>query len=219
MITVAEVMKKIIADSPLLEDGIAEGLINLSALARKIRPEIEHRLMKPVSESAILMALKRYSPHITLQQSQLKKELKKLGDLMVRSNLMEFTYKKSDTLLEKQKQLLHRLEDRQDTFVTFTQGVYEVTIIVSAELEADVKEIFKKETLISSLSDLAAIIIRLSPQTVHIPGVHYSILKQLAWKNINVVEQVSTFSEFTIILKKRDVDTTFSILMKFFSSN
>ncbi len=39
--------------------------------------------------------------------------------------------------------------------------------------------------------------------------------KQLAWNNINVVEVVSTYTEFTIILQKKQVDVSFSILMKF----
>lgn len=195
---------------------MADEIINLSALARLIRPEIERELMKPVSESAILMALKRYSPKIPHKSAELRKVLSKMGDMTVRSNLMEFTFKRGDTLLEKLKHLLQRIEQRRDTFVTFTQGIYEVTVIVSADLAPDVKHIFFGETIISSLSDLAAVIIRLSPQTVVTPGVHYSILKQLAWKNINVVEVVSTFSEFTIILEKKNVDLTFSILMKFF---
>ncbi|MCP4155492.1 MAG: aspartate kinase [bacterium] len=217
MITVAAVIQKVILDSPLLEEGISEGLINLSALARKIKPQVEAELFKPVSESALLMALKRLSPKIQHKESEKKKTLKERGDLTVRSSLMEFTFLKSDTILENQKELLRRLENRRDNFITFTQGVYEITIIVNSDLEETVEDIFKKEKNVSRIPNLSAITIRLSPGTVNIPGIHYSILKQLAWKNINVVEVVSTFTEFTIILEKDQVDLTFSILLKFFS--
>jgi hypothetical protein len=217
MITVSEVLKKIILGSPLLEEGISEGIINLSALARNLQPKIEAQLMKPVSESAILMALKRLSSKITVKENQREKILKDIGDLTVRSNLCEFTFIKSETILERQKQLLLQIEGQRDSFVTFTQGVFEITIIVNSDLAKTVEEIFKTEKIVSRIPDLSAITIRLSPQSVHTPGIHYSILKQLAWKNINVVEVVSTFTEFTIILEKDQVDLTFSILMNFFS--
>jgi hypothetical protein len=35
---------------------------------------------------------------------------------------------------------------------------------------------------------------------------------QLAWSGINVIEVVSTFTEFTVILKDKEVDLAFSAL-------
>jgi hypothetical protein len=49
-----------------------------------------------------------------------------------------------------------------------------------------------------------------------IPRIFYTILKQLAWESINVIEVVSTYTEFTIILERGQVDQSFSILMKYF---
>jgi len=218
MITIAEILNRVVVETPFLEEGIADGIINLSALARKVQPQIEKTLMKPVSESAILMALKRMSPKLTKKLKLNKQSIFRAGDLTVRSDLSEFTFLRSETLLEKQKLLLHEIKDRGDHFITFTQGVFEITTIVNSGLAEAVETIFKGEKVISRLSELAAVTIRLSPQTVHTPGVHYSILKQLALRDINVVEVVSTYTEFTIILEKNYVDVSFSILLKFLSN-
>lgn len=218
MITIAELIEKIIMDTPFLEEGLSEGIINLSALARQIKPEIEATLMKPVTESALIMALKRMTPAIAERVKQNKKSICLLGDITVRSDLSEFTFRRSETLLEKQKKLLHEADTLANPFITFTQGVFEITAIVNATLEKVVEDIFKGETIISRLKNLASITIRLSAQTVHMPGVHYSVLKQLAWKNINVVEVVSTLTEFTIVLEKKDIDVSFSLLMKFLAN-
>ena len=72
-------------------------------------------------------------------------------------------------------------------------------------------EIFGGESVLARLGNLSAIIIRLSPRTVHIPGVYYAILKQLAWGNVNVIDVVSTTTEFTILIEKPQVDRAFSI--------
>lgn len=218
MVTIAEILNRVIAETPFLEEGITDGIINLSALARKVQPQIEQTLMKPVSESAILMALKRMSPKLTKKIKLNKQSIFRSGDLTVRSDLSEFTFLRSETLLEKQKALLHEIKDRVDHFITFTQGVFEITTIVNSGLAGAVERIFKGEKVISRLSNLAAVTIRLSPQTVHTPGVHYSILKQLALRDINVVEVVSTYTEFTIILQQEKVDVSFSILLKFLSN-
>lgn len=218
MLTVSEYLNIIVCESPFLEEGLSRGIINLSALARELRPGIEKSLMKPVSESAIIMALKRMTIKVTKKVEQTKSAAAQLGDLTVRSHLSEFTYQRSQTLLGKQKKLLEAVNDRNDPFVTFTQGVYEITTIVNSDLEETVNRIFKSEKQISSLHGLAAITIRLTPETVYTPGVHYTILKQLAWNGINIVEVVSTYTEFTIILNKEKVDVSFSVLMKLLSN-
>jgi len=217
MLTISDELIKIILKSPLLEEELREGLINLSALARKMRPDLQKKLLKPVSESAVLMALKRLIPKISKTLSIDKKISQKAGNLSVKSNLMEFTFKRSATTLNCIKSLLHELEQQRDNFITFTQGIYEITVIADYNFTKNLKEIFSKEVLISSLSNLSAISIRLTPETVYTSGIYYSILKQLAWHNLNIVEVVSTLTEFSIILKKKDIDSAFSILLKFLS--
>lgn len=217
MITISEEIKKIVLSSPFLEEGILKGIINLSALAREIKPQIEKTLMKKLSDSAILMALKRFSDNMEGEALIAVETKKKLGDISVRSNLMEFTFLKSDTIFEKQKLLMMGIENKRDNFFTFTQGIYELTIISGTDLKEQIEDVFKGETLKKKLLNLSAIIIKLPPESVDQPGVHYSILKQLAWNKINVVEVVSTFTEFIVILSRNDIDRAFSILLNFLS--
>jgi len=215
MITVPELAEKNVLQSPLLEEGLARGIINLSALARELRPAMEAELGRSVSPAAILMALKRLSPDLHRRTGRKPAGLKKTGDLIVRSNLVEFTFRNSDSIWEKQKQLLHRMERDREAFVTYTQGVFEVMLIASAGIEKAVIEIFGGESILARQGNLSAIIIRLSPRTVHIPGVYYAILKQLAWGNVNVIDVVSTTTEFTILVEKAQVDRAFSILTRY----
>jgi hypothetical protein len=64
--------------------------------------------------------------------------------------------------------------------------------------------------------NLSAIVIRLAPSAVQTPGVYYAILKRLAWQNLNVVDVVSTCTEFTIVLGNEEVDKAFSALRRYF---
>jgi len=217
MITVAEVVARLVKSSPFLEEGFSRGIVNYSALARELRPQVEEALLKEVSEAAILMALKRLAEKIDHKRQICEQVMSEIGELTVRSHLFGYTFQKSDSIVEKQKQLLDAARSRNDPFVTFTQGVFETAIIVGAQLQPTVEEIFCNEKLIARLKDLSAIIIRFPREAVTTPGIHYPILTQLAWRNINVIELISTYTELTIILDRKQVDLAFSILMNTFS--
>jgi hypothetical protein len=215
MITIAAEVAEYVRNTPFLEEALARGIINMSALAREMRPRLRAATGRNVSPAAILMALKRMSPALVKRLGARPAGLKHAGDLIVRSNLVEYTFRRSDSLWEKQKRLLHRIERDREAFLTYTQGVYEVMLIASAGIEKAVLEIFAREELISHWKNLSAVIIRLTPRTAHVPGVYYAILKQLAWGNLNVIDVVSTSTEFTILLEKRQVEDAFSILKRY----
>ncbi len=69
--------------------------------------------------------------------------------------------------------------------------------------------------MVARLHNLSAIVIRLSRSTVGTPGVYYAILKRLAWQNLNVVDVVSTYTEFTIIVANEQVDQAFAALRRY----
>ena len=217
MITVAEVVGRVVKSSPFLEEGFSRGIVNYSALARELQPQVKEILLKDVSEAAILMALKRLAGKIGSRRQAREQLLNEIGELTVRSHLFGYTFQKSDSIVEKQKQLLDEARDKNNPFVTFTQGVFETSIIVGVQLQPTVEEVFGTETLIARLTDLSAIIIRFPLEAVTTPGIHYPILTQLAWTNINVIELISTYTELTIILDRKQVDLAFSVLMNIFS--
>ncbi len=217
MITVPEVVEKIVVASPLLEEALYEGVINYSALARKIKPEVQKALLKNVQEGAILMALRRLSKKIKPNAS-LKKILRSNPDLIVRSNLIEFVIANVDFSIEDHKKLLAMAEERENTFMTITEGVFETTIVASNDLHKNIKETLSKDKIINELLGLSSITIRLPQENVFIPGLYYFFLKSLAWEGINVIEVVSTYTEFTIILADKEVDRAFSVLKRSLSS-
>lgn len=215
MRTIAESVTEIVSRSPYLEEALLQDLINLSSLARKIQPEIEKSTDKQVQNGAIVMALKRLVP--TLENnvsSALPDIINKLGEIIVRSNLCDFTYKNSDSLMEGRIKLLHLINENKDSFFALSQGVYETNFVISNSYKAQAEEIFANEKLISIENDLSAVTLKLPPENVNVPGLYYFILKQIAWEGIPIIEIVSTTNEFTVIIADDYVDKIFSILKK-----
>jgi len=216
MITIPEVVAKIIKKSLYLEEALALGLINLSALARFIKPDVEREAMKEVKDGAVIVALNRLSRKTVKRARRLKSVFRNAPDLTVRSNLMEVTYANAERLLLRQKKLLDQLGGKPGYFLTVTQGINETTIIASRELKEKILAIFKGERIIARIENLSSITVLLPRGTALVPGVYSYILKSLAWEGINIVEVVSTLDEFTLILEDKNIDQAFSLIKKLF---
>lgn len=213
MITISQALREKVEKSPILSEAMTQGVLNYSALARILRKELQTELYKPVSEGAIVMALKRLASQIN-SKVHLSKVFKKMPDMLIRSNLMEITILNANVTEEKFQTLFKRFREQNKYFVTVTQGVFETTIIASNELSPELNKLIKGEEIVSKFENLSAITIRLPKEAIPTPGVFYSILKFLTWEGINVIEVVSTFLEFTIILEDREVDRAFSVLKR-----
>jgi hypothetical protein len=212
--TIATAVDEIIGRSPFLEEALADGLINVSSLARQIRPEVKRLTRKDVQESAIIMAIHRRPAGQTFRISKgIQAFMRELGDIIVRSGLSDFTYENSPGLNACQRRLMDEIAGEQELFCTFSQGVYETTIVASSSLEEKIDHIFSGEQSLARKKGLSSITIRLPQSNTEVSGVYYFLLKHLAWAGINVCEIISTSNEVTIVVTDQDIQKAFAILM------
>ena len=215
MNSIGKVTEDLINRSPFLREAMTDDLINISALARKLKPEIEDIIGKEVKEGAIVMAIKRMTPGLYHRLNvKITNVMGDLGDFLVRSNLTDFTFENSESLKSKQTELVQEINKENDSFFTLCKGVTETTFIVSSAKTELIERLFKTESLKSHTKDLASVTVKLPSVNTEIYGIYYYILKHLAWEGINIVEIVSTSNEFTVVVKQDDVDKAFKILMQ-----
>ena len=220
MKSLGKITEEIINKSPFLREAMSENLINISSLARKIRPEIEKIAEKQINESAIVMAIKRMPPGYYHQLDlKIKNIMGEIGDILVRSNLASFTFENSDTLKEKQLEIVNLLNKKNDSFFAITRGITETTIIINSLHTEKISTIFEKEKLNTESKKLASVTVKLPSINVKLHGVYYYILKHLAWDGININEIISTSNEFTTVVSQSDIDRAFSILMNLKRNN
>ena len=211
MKTIAACVEEILIKQPFLEEALFREIINFSALSEELQASVSKMLGKPVKTGAIMMALRRYAPPVHLRQShQLKAVLKQLGDITVRSNLVDFTFQNSDTLIKSHSDVMANLDTK--SFYGFSRGIYESNIVVSASGRRTILEGFKNEKIIDSQDNLSAISIRLPKNNSRISGLYYQIFKCFAWEGISLYEVISTTNEFTVLIENHLVDQAFSAI-------
>ncbi len=213
MITVSQAVEKVIKVKPFVVEALCEGILNNSSLARQIKPMVEKLTGKQVKMGAIVMALNRLIPQLDYSLSQnLENLLESLGDIIVRSNLTDYTYKNSNNIFHCHTRVMQEISNQQDVFYTLVRGVFESNLVVSSTYEKLVEGQFKDEECIYKQGELSAITLKLPTSNVQVTGFYYHIMKAIAWEGINIKEVISTTNEFTVIVNDEDVDRAFSIL-------
>ena len=215
MKTIASCVEEIIVSSPFLEEGLSRKIINFSALAKDLNQPISEMLRKSVKDGAIMMALRRYQQPLNFENSvRLKKVFKNLGDITVRSNLSDFTFQNSKTLIDSHSQVLEKISANHQIFYAFTRGMFESNIIISTSEKESILKAFENEIQIGLQDKLSAISIYLPKGNSKIAGLYYQIFKRLAWEKITLYEVVSTTNEFTIVVEDDLVDKAFSVIKR-----
>jgi hypothetical protein len=135
-----------------------------------------------------------------------------MGDITVRSSLVDYCFKISETLLPAQANFLNQIETSKNVFFTTSRGVGECNIIVSQELSSTIESVFINEVCLEKTHDLSAISIKLPTENVTIPGIYYFIFQRLSWEGVNINEVISTSNEFTILMDEDSVNIAFQVI-------
>jgi len=215
MRTVSNCVEDILISQPYLEEALSRNIINFSALAIELTKPISDMLKKEVKPGAIMMALRRYNPPVTLSNSvKMKRMLQNLGDITVRSNLTDFTVKNSNTLIHNHAKVLEKIDDESKLFYAFTRGIHESNMIISSSLKDYITTHLKYETFLAVQDNLTAITINLPQDNSKIAGLYYHFFKRLAWEGVVLYEVISTTNEFTILVEDEYVDKAFTAIKR-----
>ena len=213
MVSISHVVEDIVKHRPYLSESLAAGIINVSSLARQLQPDVERALQKEVNTGAIVMALNWLAPYLQVrEQVQLNKLLSNMGDIILRSNLCDYTFKNSPTLLDCHIEVLKNLVKNDEIFYTMVQGVFETNLVISDTMEELITDYFKDELCLFKKSGLSSVTLKLPKGNSMQAGFYYTIMKELSWEGINLTEVISSTNEFTVVVDNALIDKTFVVL-------
>lgn len=218
MITVPEAVEKIIKRSRYLSEAISKDLINLSALATYIKPEIEEMLIRKVSKASILMAIRRAKIKLGKKpQSKYKDIFKSPPEMIIRSNLSLISLINSDDLYRNCVDFFNSHPIQRKHFFTLTEGLSETTIALSTSLKKEIVKSLKSQQFTLDMDNLSSITIQLPKEAIASYGVFYFFLKSIAWEEINIVAIISTNLELTFVFENKDINKAFAIFKSLFN--
>ena len=214
MITLKTHIDQLIHKEPFLVENIQNGLINISALARQLEPKLSKKVGKKLNVNAIIMTIKRMEIEEIKKSRPLKKQIKNIGDLTVKSGLIDYSFQNTPEFEKMSSKFSLKQLTNTKGFHTLCKGIHETTVIISENL----KSIFEKSLgdipYLARQEDLASITIQLPKLNTEVSGLYHYLLGIITWRGISIVEVISTTHELTIILKEEHVSAALEALMK-----
>lgn len=212
MVTVSHLVKKLVNENPFLIEAISKELISYGNLAEQLKSKIESELGKKVNEPAIIMALRRFAEELHGFDKKVKK-FKFKAEILLRTNILDFSVVKSNSMLSNLKNLYSLVNFEKGDTLNIILGSNEVSIILNEKYKNKLINFLKNEKILSKEFDLVSLsIIFQNKDFFDTPGVIFSAVRKLSWNNINIFEIVSTMTELTFILKKKDSMKAYNVL-------
>ncbi len=194
-------------------EALRRGFLNLSSYAELIHDQVEALTQKKVQRGTIVVSLSRISKTVASHEP-IKPEIY-LDDITLRSPLCDVSYAKTTENIKAIQNFQINFDNNEKEFLMVTQSVREITVILPSDA---------KQTLFSQVDgepkeyfdDLVGVTLSFSSTYLSMPNVVYSIISQLAIQRINIREIVSTYTELSIIIDKKDMNLAIESLQVFF---
>lgn len=211
MITISQAVETILRHDDLALAAAHSGWLNLSSYARSIRPQLEHTLMKDVQEGSIVTALSRITAELP-QRHAMNAAI--IQSFAVHSNLEGMTYERSENISAQIRETYHQVGATNKSFLTVTQGINEITVIAEASVARLFREKLHDPHTVYDKKDLVGITVKFAPKNLEIPNLIFQLTRRLAYRDINIIEIVSTATELTYVIAKQDVTAALEQLQK-----
>lgn len=213
MASIASIVERLVREKPSLEYSLRIGVVSYMKLARYLQPEVEREKGGEAAVPAILMALQR------MGSGQIKHEGEhtyRIKNISTRSGMADITIAKTGRVKEIVGKVQDVMEGERGESANFVHGNNELTIIFSSSKFREVKKILHGEKIREEMDGLSQLSILFDEKMADTPGLIALILKELAWREINVVEVVSTYTELGIIVREDDVVDAYKAVRELF---
>jgi len=207
---VSDIVQAITSASETELTALSKGVLNLSAFAKRIHPEVERRALKPVRVGTIVVALSRFAKSLAGEDPLLPNV--ELDSIAVKSALAELAFDKTLENKARAANLYKQKNFTQADFLTITHGVGEISIFAPETLIPDVLKAFAPARPKLLLENLVALTVRFGEKYIEIPNMYFAIMRELAVKKINFAEIISTFTELTFLVDQEDLTEVFTLL-------
>lgn len=227
MVTTSSIVEQIIREKPFLEDALVRGIINYSALAEELAPEVK-RIKESIdgeevedpSISSVMMALRRIAERLkqTFHGTIKDKILFDDSDNRIIYDLFEMTVRREAGIVEKIEKIYGFIDLPGGDFLTITHGLYEITIISNKRYRDKIKTMFTEDEVQAYIPELASLSIKIPETAINTEGLFYLVTKTLFLEGISIVELVSTYTEMIFILKEYDIPKATTTIRSLISS-
>lgn len=208
MLKLSDAITDVVENQSALLFGFRNGLFNLSRLARFLKPLLEVRMKKEVTEASVLMNLSRMSGDFSRLSG--KEQPFFIDTLTVHSGLCSATYIRTEGIIRKIHEFYFTNHHGND-FLNLNQGTAEITLVMDEKFIPVLrKHIPGKPKALKR--HLASVGVTFDERFYEVPGLMHFLTQRISLQNINIYEYTSTYNELIFYVDERDLLLSFETL-------
>jgi aspartokinase len=213
--SITETVREIVSSDLSFQDSLQRDYCNISALARIMKPQIDHMLSKNTSIESIITALKRSRYDYDVRQKPISSILA-ASTITVNTDVAKVSARKSKKTIEK---VAKAMIQGVGNFISISQSIMSITLVFDDLLLQDVKVMFASDDILEIENGLAAIIVQSPEDIIKTPGCAIAFYNQLARRHINIEDTVSCYTDTIVLVKMEQVGKAFNALTDLISNS
>jgi aspartokinase len=213
--SITETVREIVSSDLSFQDSLQRDYCNISALARIMKPQIDHMLSKNTSIESIITALKRSRYDYDVRQKPIASILA-ASTITVNTDVAKVSARKSKKTIEK---VAKAMIQGVGNFISISESIMSITLVFDDLLLQDVKVMFASEDILEIENGLAAIIVQSPEDIIKTPGCAIAFYNQLARRHINIEDTVSCYTDTIVLVKMEQVGKAFNALTDLISNS
>jgi aspartokinase len=213
--SITETVREIVSSDLSFQDSLQRDYCNISALARIMKPQIDHILSKNTSIESIITALKRSRYEYDVRQKPIASILA-ASTITVNTDVAKVSARKSKKTIEK---VAKAMIQGVGNFISISESIMSITLVFDDLLLQDVKVMFAPDDILEIENGLAAIIVQSPEDIIKTPGCAIAFYNQLARRHINIEDTVSCYTDTIVLVKMEQVGKAFNALTDLISNS
>jgi hypothetical protein len=193
-----------------LQKVLMNGLMNTSALARRISKELN--LAEHID--AIISSVRRYECKQDKKERHFKiYALLRKSRISTKTKLASILLKRNDTSEEQVASIYSKIKVRRDSVLRVFEVTNYIKIIIDEDLFRDVRDIFSDKDVEKIDRNLSEITINYRSDITKISGIFAAVANELAMNDISIIDSMICNWEHIIIVTEDDLQKTVATVM------
>ena len=210
-VSVTRAVKDEVGSDLSIQDAMARGYLNLSALARMLVPKVAARTgrkSRDVSEVGIATALKRLVGTYSVRAPRVSRVIARSA-VSVRTHVSSLSVEKTKRTVQTVSTLLSTYPN---DFIQVSESLSSITLIFDQRLLSRVKRSLAGAEVLEEAEEGAAITVHSPEEISTTPGCISAFYNQLSRRRVNVEDTVSCYTDTIMVVDMKDASRAFEAL-------
>lgn len=218
MVTISHIVYKMIDENIYLQEAIGRGIASYGSVAKQLKPDIEFELRKEVAHYAVVAAIRRYSEKLNVRFKEIKFR-SNTSEVNLKTNVVDLSVLRTPSIFDKLKRIYDLIKFEKGDILHIIYGRNSVSIVTNERYKDQINNYLQNEKILNFKENLVCLSFSIGKELIDTPGVLFTIVRNFAWENINIIEVISIDMEITFIVKEEDAVRGYKALEKLIKSS